>query len=242
GFDTRAIAALTPGGNPGLPVEPEFLSAWEAGIKSTLAGGNLQLNASAFFYDWEDLQTFVVVGGVPGFANIPKSELKGIEIEARWAPDDAWLVVASAGFLDTEVTDAGNLTSSVDVGHELTNAPEFSANLSVIRDVNINSGALRLRADISHRGEHKDTLLFATDDFSIKDATIFVNASGIWTFGDEEQYEVSLWAENLTEERTCFDIGLVDNPQVTMGQLSSTGACAPSPGQRRFGLSGQVRF
>ncbi|MDJ0910793.1 MAG: TonB-dependent receptor [Woeseiaceae bacterium] len=242
GFDTRAIAALTPGGNPGLPVEPEFLSAWEAGIKSTLAGGSLQLNASAFFYDWEDLQTFVVVGGVPGFANIPESELKGIEIEARWAPDDAWLIVAGAGFLDTEVTDAGNLTSSVDVGHELTNAPEFSANLSLIRDVNINSGALRLRADVSHRSEHKDTLLFATDDFSIKDATTFVSASGIWTFGDDERYEVSLWAENLTEERTCFDIGLVDNPQVTMGQLSSTGACAPSPGQRRFGLSGQVRF
>ncbi len=242
GFDTRAIAALTPGGDPGRPVEPEFLNAWEAGIKSTLADGRLQLNASAFFYDWEDLQSFVVVGGVPGFANIPKSELKGLEIEARWAPDDAWLVVAGAGFLDTEVTDAGDLTSSVDVGHELTNAPEFSANFSVVRDIAITSGTVRLRADVSYRGEQKDTLLFATDDFSIKDATTFVNASGIWTFGDREQYEVSLWAENLTEERTCYDIGLVDNPQVTMGQLSSTGACAPSPGQRRFGLTGQIRF
>ena len=242
GFDTRAIAALTPGANPGRPVDPECLKAWELGVKSTLANDTLQLNATVFLYDWEDLQTFIVIGGVPGFANIPQSELSGLEFDARWMPAPEWQVVATLGLLKAEVADAGNLSSTIDTGHELTNAPRLSANLSVVRDIAMKSGTLTLRADLSYRDEQKDTLRFASDAYSRKDATTFANASGSYSFGADGRFELSLWVDNLTEERTCYDIGLVDNPLVTAGQLSSTGACSPNPGQRRFGLTAQTRF
>ncbi len=242
GFDTRAIAALTPGSDVGRPVGPESLSAWELGVKTTLANDRLRLNAALFIYDWSDLQTFVVVGGVPGFANVPESELSGLEVEAQWAPDNNWLISANIGLLDTEVTDAGNLTSSVDVGHELPNAPEFSANLSVQRRLALGAGELTLRGDWRYAGEQKDTFLFSSDAYSTKPSTTFLDLRAAFVFGTSDRYEIAVWGENMTEERTCFDIGLVDNPEQIMGQLSSTGACSPSPGQRRFGLTGQMRF
>ena len=242
GFDTRAIAALTPGSDVGRPVGAEFLSAWEVGFKSTLAGGALQLNASAFLYDWEDLQTFIVIGGVPGFGNVPGSELYGVELEATWIPADGWLVDADLGFLRTEVEDNGNLDASIDEGHELTNAPELTARVSVQKDIDLDAGRLSIRADLQFIDEQKDTFLFARDPYSTKDSVTFIDAVAAYSFGSDDRYELSLWGENLTEERTCFDIGLVDNPSMTMRQLSTTGACSPNSGQRRFGLSGRINF
>lgn len=242
GFDTRSNAALTPGSDVGRPVGPEFLEAWEAGVKSRLADGNLQLNAAAFAYEWKDLQSFIVVGGVPGFSNIPESELYGLEMEVAWTPADDWSVNASIGLLRTEVTDSGNLGASVDEGHELPNSPGFSAKLAAQKDFTLNSGWLSLRADLHFVDEQKDTFLFANDPYSTKGSTSILNASAAYTFGPEDRYEVRLWGEDLSEARFCYDIGLVDNPTVTAGQLSSTGACSPSPGQRRFGLAGRLRF
>ena len=242
GFDTRANAALTPGSDVGRPVGPEFLSAWEAGVKSRLASGRLQLNAAVFAYSWEDLQSFVVVGGIPGFANIPESTLTGLEVELAWTPADEWYVSASLGLLRTEVTDAGDLDTSVDEGHELPSSPGYSARLAVRRDVTFSSGLLSLRADLHLMDEQTDSFLFARDPYSTKAATSVLDASAAFAFGPEDRYEIAVWGDNLTEERFCYDIGLVDNPAVTAGQLTSTGACSPSPGQRRFGLTGSVRF
>ena len=38
------------------PIREEVLTAYEAGIKATLAGGDAQLNVAAFFYDYKDKQ------------------------------------------------------------------------------------------------------------------------------------------------------------------------------------------
>ena len=38
------------------PIREEVLTAYELGIKSTLLNGRMQLNAAAFFYDYEDKQ------------------------------------------------------------------------------------------------------------------------------------------------------------------------------------------
>ena len=61
----------------------ETIDAIEVGIKSDLLDGRLRANVSAFAYDYDNLQfqstdPDVYRGGV---ANIPESEMKGIELE-----------------------------------------------------------------------------------------------------------------------------------------------------------------
>ena len=63
--------------------ESEMIDAYEFGVKSDFLDKRMRANISAFSYDYENLQfqstdPDVYRGGV---ANIPKSEMKGIELE-----------------------------------------------------------------------------------------------------------------------------------------------------------------
>jgi iron complex outermembrane recepter protein len=70
-------------------VAPESLNAYEIGYKQSF-GNKLAIQAAAFYYDYENIQTpiSVSVGGVleGQFINIPKAESEGVELEGVWTP------------------------------------------------------------------------------------------------------------------------------------------------------------
>lgn len=69
-----------------LPVSPEKITAYEAGLKSTLAGGLLRLNAAAFYYDYTNLQVSKIVGTVQTLENAANARIYGVEVESRLRP------------------------------------------------------------------------------------------------------------------------------------------------------------
>lgn len=89
------------------PYNKEELVSYEVGIKSTLLDGNMQLNASAFLYDYEDKQESTVfiapVGGVVGFDNVPESTISGAELEMTWAITEGLRWDLGIALLDSEV-------------------------------------------------------------------------------------------------------------------------------------------
>ncbi len=133
-----------PGGfNP--PIAPEFqddtafafeeeeVDAIEVGIKSTLADGQLILNGSAFWYDYEGLQTTRIRNNSSINENID-SEIMGVEIEWIYQPDavPGLAIDGSFSWLDTELQDV----QSVDVINKSAGDPNW-VNLK-----NIDPGAL----------------------------------------------------------------------------------------------------
>ena len=58
----RVATGYRPGGPnvflPGVPpmVDSDSMTNYEIGVKSSLAGGAVQLEAAVFFMDWEDIQ------------------------------------------------------------------------------------------------------------------------------------------------------------------------------------------
>src|SRR5690606_18317567 len=161
GFDTRALAAFS--GNVETPVEPETLDAYEIGVKSELLDSTLRLNASAFYYEWSDLQTFATINCVPVFYNIPTAQLRGLEVELNWVPADGWLVQGGMGYLQTEITDVGDLAGTIDEGHELPNSPELTFNALASKRILIGDGALTLQGDVRYIGKQVDSLQYALD-------------------------------------------------------------------------------
>lgn len=244
GFDTRALAAF--GGDVEKGVAPESLDAYEIGIKSDLAGATLRLNAAAFFYVWQDLQTFATINSVPGFYNIPEAEIRGLEAELQWLPGAGWTVQAGLGLLDTEITDVGSLAATIDAGHELPNSPGFSANALVAKRFSLGQSSLRVQVDGRYVGEQVDALQFKLDPSSTNDAQTYLNARVSYAFGPGSRFELSAFGENLTSEKTCVDIGPFDDPTVTPANLgalqTSTNQCAPSDGTALFGVSARVSF
>lgn len=244
GFDTRALAAF--GGDVETGVAPESLDAFEIGVKSELANSSVRLNAAAFFYVWKDLQTFATINSVPGFYNIPEAKIRGLEGELQWIPAEGWMLQAGFGLLDTEITDVGSLAATIDAGHELPNSPEFSANALVSKRFSLGDSSLRLQLDARYISEQVDSLQFSLDPSSTNEAQTYLNARLSYAFGQDSRYEIRLFGENLTAEKTCVDIGPFDDPTVTPASLAtlqtSTNQCAPNDGSALWGVSARMAF
>ena len=110
--------------------EPEELWNYEVGVKSTLGGGRVTLNAAAFFMDYEGKQTTSLepsVTAATGFdlvvGNAGAAEIKGFEIEAALAISEELTVRAGYTWLDSVYTDyVTNTNSALSIGlvHDCT--------------------------------------------------------------------------------------------------------------------------
>src|SRR5690606_19976719 len=75
----RAPAAAPP------TFEPEFIDAFEVGTKNTLLGGGLVLNASAFYYAYEEYQVSKIVDRSAANENFDAA-IWGAELEWIFSP------------------------------------------------------------------------------------------------------------------------------------------------------------
>lgn len=96
GFNSPILGASSP------PFASETVNAFEVGTKNIFLDGSVQLNATAFMYDYKDYQ----FSKIDGFASIVDNldvDVRGVEIEATWAPIQALVFNAAFGYLDTEI-------------------------------------------------------------------------------------------------------------------------------------------
>jgi iron complex outermembrane receptor protein len=233
-FDTRAQAVLL--GTGDIPVEPEELIAYELGLKSEFLDRRMLLNASVFYYDWKDLQTFATVPGIgPAFLNLPKSRLIGQEIEWHYAPGADWRLRLSAAHLDTEVTDVGTLgPDAAVVGAPLANSPEWSYNANLSKSFAMGPDQrLTFNAGARYQSEQWGTMTERPNTFV--DSTLFVDASAAYVFGTDGRYSLTAWGDNLTSEKTCFVLGDLDG-------FTWTNACQPNEGTALSAVSLAMKF
>jgi outer membrane receptor protein involved in Fe transport len=91
------------------PVKQEALLDYEAGFKAQLMDRRLSLNAAVFWYDYSDKQLLSreidpVVGLIPALVNIPKSRVRGAELEATARPIDGLVITGGVTYLDAKIT------------------------------------------------------------------------------------------------------------------------------------------
>jgi iron complex outermembrane receptor protein len=193
-----------------VPIREEVLTAYEAGIKATLADGAAQFNAAAFFYDYKDKQeqdrAVTFVGNISGLTNVPKSEISGAEAELQWIPAEGWNVHIGLALLDTEVTewmavdpDASAWPNVVrrDVsGIELAMSPNLQWSTMISKVWELGSGnAIDAAIDYAYTdsttGGAQET--DATDSYGVANARIGYGAS-------DGKWRVLLWGRNITDE------------------------------------------
>ncbi len=191
-----------------IAYRPEDLTSFELGIKSTLLDSRLQLNAAAFYYDYEDKQQGTVavtpVGNiVVAVTNVPESEVIGAELESRWQLTEGLLWDVGVAYLDTEITnyqqvDADNSIWPTVVtfdasGNPLDNSPEWQANstLTFIRPIT-DSLDLLIAGDMSYKGD-STTVNQLIEGYTLYNARIGISdRDGKWS--------LMAWGRNLTDE------------------------------------------
>ena len=100
GFNPPFDPAVFP--NASRTFDPETINAFEIGTKSMFADGDLILNLSAFYYDYEGLQISRIVNRTSFNENVD-AEITGFEAEFVWAPTDEFLINGMVSLLNTEI-------------------------------------------------------------------------------------------------------------------------------------------
>lgn len=198
-----------------VPYEPETLLAYEIGAKVTLWDGLAQFNASAFYYDYSDLQVFTVVntGATPVqvLTNAADAEIYGLDAEASLRPLDGLDIRLGLGLLSAEYVNA-DIGGRDRSGTTLVNSPEVSFNGSVRYERQIGFGVASVLASGRYRSEElvEDEIApIYQDGYWISDLRLAYGAP-------DGRWEIAAFAKNLFDERPLIgslsltDFGLAE--------------------------------
>lgn len=184
---------------PGRAFAPEWAWGYEAGLKSTLAGGRGRLNLALFHTDYKDLQVQITIRpGVIDISNAAAATIRGAELEGAWQLGGGLRLGGHLAWLDARYDEyvavgVGGVTGDV-AGRRLSNAPEWSGRAFVDwRIAAGRAGTLSLRAD----ARLQSTVYFTpfNDDvqrqrpYGLLDASVELARGG---------FAISAFARNLT--------------------------------------------
>lgn len=189
-----------------LKHKEETLNSYEVGVKTSLAGGNARLNATAFYYDYEDYQAFSLTGLTPQVTNSDATSSGG-EIELFWTPGDGWDVVLGAAFVSSEVDFVPAVFPGTGtVNAEFPQAPGSSFNGLVRKAWDLGSGEFAVQVDGNWNAEQwlegTNSLVSKQDSYAVANASLSYAT---------DRWMGSLWVKNFTDEDYLLynlDLGL----------------------------------
>lgn len=191
-----------------LPIRPEDLTAYELGLKSTLFDRSLQLNAAVFFYDYEDKQEPSVavtpVGNIVGLSNVPKSEVRGAEIEAHWLATGQLTIDLGVAWLKTEIVEYQAIDTVASVfpnvvtfdasGAELANSPRWQTNGTFTYRWPLAGGrGLFIGGDISYKADNEGAVQDPISSYTLVNTRIGFT-------GADDRWAVTLWGRNVLDK------------------------------------------
>ena len=188
------------------PVVQERLTAYEAGIKATLADRAVQANLSAFYYDYRDKQISTyfadpIYTALSRLDNVPESEAYGVEGELTVRPAQGLSVTANALWLQTRINQYSGTNAAGQpqdfAGAQFIYSPKFQGSLTMMYEgaltdtVDINT-AISARYQSQSNSIFEDLPLYRIADYTVVNASIGLRgANGLG---------VSIWAKNLFDE------------------------------------------
>lgn len=209
GFKSGSFATLA--GNrfsQYTPVRQERVTAYEVGLKSSLLDRRVQLNGALFYYDYLDKQlkgrTIVpVFGPLEALVNVPKSRVKGAEVQLVLAPVAGLQANLGATYIDSKVT------------RSFTNYTAFGAATDFNGFRFPYTPKWQLNADIEYRwdiGGAKDAFIGGNYTFRSStygdfkpDARLFIDSYGLLDLragisDREHNWTISIFGQNVTNE------------------------------------------
>jgi len=200
--------------------EPETMVNYEVGLKSTLFN-QLRFNTSLFFSDYKDMQLPVntCFFAPEGFqfpcatqANVGDGEIKGLEVEGTWRPNEAFSIDFSYSYVDfkyTRVTDDPNTGEPLFAGGggNRPYTPKHKWSIGEQYRINLGKwGDLTERLDLSWQDDTNASLVASV--YGSIPSYYLLNGRLTWRSQDLK-WQASLEATNLTDEYyylTIFDL------------------------------------
>lgn len=196
--------------------DPEEITSYEVGFKSTLLDGTMILNGAVFVYDYEDLQvaTLNEQGTSSIIVNIPGVDVVGGELEMLWNISDVVstdIAVAISNGETSKTLIVGDTRRQIEGqpfildidGNTMPRNPEFTASLGVNLDFETDIGGLSFRGEIYHSDETQFRMF--DNDADTGDSYTVANLYATLTTLDDK-FTVRGYVKNVTDEEYLYNI------------------------------------
>ncbi len=244
-------------------VKPESVNAYEVGFKSRWMDNRLQINASAFYYDYKGQQGQVVDASATANLISLDGTMKGAELDVQFAASRSLHLNASLGLLDSKYADGACPTTTITAtfpaqigscvvssggqvsvaGNPFPYAPKTTANFGFDWDA-VDSGddKVSIHGDAAYSGQ------FYYDSFAnYSRGPLPAVASGVFNQGStsywlanaratftRNNYSISFWMKNITD-KVYYPFG------ISIENLFGNGYRVRGQ-PRTFGMEATVKF
>jgi len=175
--------------------DKEVLTSYEAGFKWTAPNNVARINASGFYYDYNDFQA-LTFQGLSQFITNAQASFYGAEAELGLRPFDGLDAQFGISFLDTDV-DGVTVQGATLNNVEAVLAPGLTANGFVRYGQLVGNGELAGTVSFNYQGEHffdiTNSALSRQGGYALFDARL--------SYGPEDgPWEVAVFGRNLTNK------------------------------------------
>ncbi len=218
--EKSGAANLGATGDKPLIIDPEKSTDYEAGIKTTLAGGRATLNLNFYWNDIRDFQatqidpTKLTLGNFLG--NAARVRLRGVELEASARLGSGFSLSANGSYNDAtfrsyknapvpiEFTYPGGPTSINLSGTRVPGSSKWAGQVSLDYDAPVSEKYNLIGyANQTYRSE---TNLLAASAYGYQQGYGVTNA-GIGIRTSDSRYSLQIWGRNLFDKRYGVGIG-----------------------------------
>ena len=214
------------------PVTQESVLTYEGGIKAQLLDRRLSVNVSAFRSNYDDKQVKSklidpIFGNLDALVNIPKSVIKGVELETAFHPMMGLTLGANVTYLDAKLVEANGIIDLLAVtgnwgGNPIPYTPRWSAGSNANYTFPLPWGDAEgfLGGQVSYRA--RTTSSIGNESVLQMPGYTLIDAQGGVNFA--KGYRVMLWGKNVTNRFYLTNIThYTDGIQRFMGMPATYG-------------------
>ena len=216
--------------------DPDKLTNYELGWKTTWLDGRLRVNGAAYYSEWDDMQFTIydfALSPVGNTYNVGEAEIKGAELDFSYLMFDSFTLSGAMAYNDGETTEDfvlnsrnGDVDFNVPDGTDLPNVPEIKYTLNGRYDFTVASLDSYAQLTYTYTDESYNEIRPSRreqqDEFSNLNLRTGFN-TGTWG--------LELYATNLTDE----------NDDVFIGNRSYADSAVPQK-PRTVGVRFNMRF
>lgn len=196
------------------PVKQEQLTSYEIGTKLSLFDRMVQFNLAGYYYDYRDKQlltntTDPVFGLLPVLANVPKSTVKGFDLDAVVKPSDGLTLRGALSYADSKIKnfagfDAFNMPTDLS-GKSFNFSPKWTSTADIEYRLPIQGGGtdLIIGGDMTYNSATYADLA-QTPSLRIDAYTLFGARVGVGS--RDGRWSATLWGRNVTNKYYWYNV------------------------------------
>lgn len=209
GFKSGGFGASTVASTPTPRYDPEKLTSYELGAKTSWFNNRLTFNVAGFYSEYRDIQLTVQSVDPVTNANIRTtrnaggSDIKGFELEIAARPTRGLDLNLGVGYVDAkfDTLAASAIGSGFRLGDRVPQIPDWSINAGISYTTHTGAGDLTLRGDLSHKGSQ---FLTPADATSFQDGYTLLGARVAFKPDFLPGIELSVEGTNLTNTNYAY--------------------------------------